>query len=375
AWGRDRTLYLATSGWDTPDGGPGGMVSVVLSRSTDLGETWQQTVVRDARGRTGPAVESHNAVAAVVVDPSGPQDIVYVGWRASYPNAPTLPGGLRALRPPLLAVSEDGGRSFAEPVDVSASYAPKFKAADGTELPIGMGFTAPSLALDGDGTLYALYPAAAPSAFPPASATPELPMLLAKSTDRGRTFSFTEAVPRLAHNEGVQILRWTRQGGARGTLHMIFEDKPDQPRNGADRDIFHARSTDGGATFSAPRRLNDDDPAQLRVQVTPNLAVTDDGRVEAVWWDFRHDRGSFVNDVYAAYSTDNGSTWSANLRLSDQSVDRRLGVWSNGYDIRQPPGIAAAPELSVVAWDDTRLGNAVTESQDIFARALQYEPL
>ena len=39
AWGRNRTLYYATHGWDTQDGGPAGNVSVVLARSTDFGES------------------------------------------------------------------------------------------------------------------------------------------------------------------------------------------------------------------------------------------------------------------------------------------------------------------------------------------------
>lgn len=373
AWGRNHTLYFAMSGWDTQDGGPGGNVSVILARSTDLGQSWTSTVVRDARGKTGPKTENNSAVASLAVDTkNGKDDIVYVGWRANFPQAPTLPGGLRPLRPPLVAVSSDGGRSFGEPVDVSSFYKKTVKGADGSDLPIGMSFTAPSLALDGNGTLFVAYPAAAPAAFPATSAAPPLPMLLARSTDRAATFSFTDALPSMVYNEGVQILRWSPRGGPDGTLHLIFEDKPDQPPRAADRDIYYMHSSDGGRTFTKPVRLNDDNPAQLRTQVTPNLTVAPNGRLDAVWWDFRNDPGTFVNDVYASSSLDNGATWSANVRITDQAVNRKLGVWSNGYDIRQPPGLTSTDQLAVVAWDDTRLAERTGELQDVFVRTVQF---
>ncbi|MCA1692000.1 MAG: glycoside hydrolase [Actinobacteria bacterium] len=234
---------------------------------------------------------------------------------------------------------------------------------------------APSLALDDQGTLYVLYPGAAPAAFPPTAAAPALPMLLAKSTDRGKTFTFTEVGEPLKHNEGVQILKWSPEGGAQGSLHMVYEDKPDQTERSADRDIYYQRSTNGGRTFDSPTKLNDDDPTQLRVQVTPNLSVAPDGRLDATWWDFRNDPGTFVNDVYMSTSTDNGATWSKNVRVTDRSINRKLGVWSNGYDIRQPPGMAATDELTLLGWDDTRLADSLTEGQDIFTRAAQFEVL
>ncbi len=75
-----------------------------------------------------------------------------------------------------------------------------------------------------------------------------------------------------------------------------------------DRDILYRRSTDGGRSFSEPRRINDDDPALRRVQGSPNVSVAPNGRLDAIWWDFRNDPGLFANDVYYSYSTDDGVT-------------------------------------------------------------------
>ncbi len=102
--------------------------------------------------------------------------------------------------------------------------------------------------------------------------------------------------------------------------------------------------------------------------------MTPDGRVDAVWWDFRDDKGAIATDVYYTYSKDNGDTWSKNIRLTDRSVSRRIGVWT-GADIRQPPGVASLKEFAIVGWDDTRLGDDTTHTQDIFTRVAQFKAL
>ncbi len=93
--------------------------------------------------------------------------------------------------------------------------------------------------------------------------------------------------------------------------------------------------------------------AQRYSQFNPNLSVGPDGRVDVVWWDFRDGAGLYATDVYYAYSNDNGSTWSRNFRVTDQSIDRKVGTWSNNYDYRAPPSIASTDETVLVGWDQT----------------------
>ena len=94
-----------------------------------------------------------------------------------------------------------------------------------------------------------------------------------------------------------------------------------------------------------------------------------------VWWDFRNDPGTHLNDVYQSVSNDNGQTWSPNRRITDQSINRKYGSWSTGFDMRQPPGIASTDDFTLIAWDDTRDADPVGQAQGLFGTALQYEAL
>jgi hypothetical protein len=87
-------------------------------------------------------------------------------------------------------------------------------------------------------------------------------------------------------------------------------------------DVHFARSTDGGATFSAPVRVNDRAPGAW--QWFGTLSVAPDGRIDVVWNDTRIDPSGRLSELYYAYSTDAGSTWSAGLAVTP-AFDSGLG--------------------------------------------------
>ncbi len=352
AWGSDGTLYYGLSGWG--GGGvaepqsPSGNLSVLLARSDNLGDSYETTVVRDTRDFQGADTENNRPVSDVAVGTSGDQDVVYVAWRRGLPEVDDAPSV------PQVAVSTDGGRNFGEPVNP--------RGPDDVD-----GGGAPTLAVADDGTLYALFSASNPGDQPSS-------LMVARSTDQGQTFETFEASPPSSYYAD-EILAWSPEGGAQGTLHIVFENKVDPPPGAGERDIYHRRSTDGGETWSEAAKINDDDPEKFYVQVTPNVNVAPNGRVDVAWWDFRNDPGLFVNDVYYASSDDNGSTWSPNRRVSDESSSRKIGTWSNGFDMRAPVGIGSTEAFALLAWDDTRLGNETTQTQDIYASNVQFSPL
>jgi hypothetical protein len=97
--------------------------------------------------------------------------------------------------------------------------------------------------------------------------------------------------------------------------------------------------------------------------------------VDATWWDTRNDPGIAANDVYYSSSSDGGATWSPNVRVTDRLIDRKIGVYANNYDLAGPPGIASANAYAVFGWDDTRNGDAVTNTQDIYLGSVQYKSI
>ena len=413
AWGGDNTIYMAMVAWDTQDTRQ--KVGVQLARSTDLGDSWTTTIVRDARATQDPTQETDRPVTAVAVEPrSGDNDVVYVTWRRSLVNQPP---GSSAVAQPMVAVSTDGGRTFAEPVSAvadtfaaeplrtqaisAATTSTTTPGATTTTVPAGslaerpnqavnFGGSNPGLTVDGDGNVYVAWKSATANVNP----SPPSGIFLSKSEDRGKTWKVTQVQPFRWENS-FNFLQpwvvWSPKGGSAGTLHMVHEGT-DKPEVNAYANVFYLRSTDGGATWSQPKILPDDDPRNQNGKYIPFIDVAPNGRVDVVWWDTRDDPGIRANDVYYTYSTDNGETWAKNIRMTDQTIDRRLGVWGNNFDQSSPPSLVSTNAYALIGWDDTRfsLGEEGTVRiedpvtggvgigggvQDIFVAAVQFEAI
>lgn len=108
---------MALDGWDTQDGGVGGNPSIVVSRSTNLGDTWTPVVARDNRGKTAEGQEADRPVTGIAVDSkTADSDIVYVGASR---RSPGFSGANALPNQPIVVVSTDGGKSFGEPVNLA----------------------------------------------------------------------------------------------------------------------------------------------------------------------------------------------------------------------------------------------------------------
>jgi hypothetical protein len=401
AFGRDHTLYYAFVGWDIQDGDTNG--SVFVGRSTDFGKTWATTLVRDNRVQTNPR-EYDRPVTGLAVDRrSGKEDVVAVGWRLN-------PVGLEAPDEgpilPMVAVSIDGARSFAPAINLAAGAfeqeslraealrsattttttpAAPAEATTTTTLPpagsraaqpnqaVNFGGSNPTVTVDRKGNIYAAWVATTANISP----APQFAHFLSKSTDKGKTWTVSQISPFSPNNtNGFNAMHmvWSPQGGADGSLHFIYEGS-ERPKITNFVQVFYRRSTDGGRTWSDAKVLNDTDPAELRYGGDPNIAVAPNGRIDAVWWDTRNDPGITANDVYYASSTDNGVSWSKNVRVSDRLIDRKIGVFANNFDLAGPPGIASTDAYAMIGWDDTRHGDAVVHTQDIYVAMVQYEAI
>lgn len=363
AWGRHHTLYYGLLGYDNQDGGASRKadISVQLARSTNLGSSWNTVLVDNNRGKMGTATTNDGIVASIAVDShSSGRDIVYVGWRQSQPFVKGSPN--RAM----VATSADGGQTFAAPVNIGDFYHASYTDVNGKTYQESLG--TPQLAVNQRaGTLYAVASASVPFSV---IKRPPLPIMLAVSTDHGRSFTVRTAVPP-SFTATLPVLRWSPMGGPQGTLLLVYENNPDQTQG--NEFIFFQRSTDGGRTWSAPLRLDDDNPAQQYNHFMPDMSVAPNGRIDVAWFDFRQ-TNAFADNVYYTYSTDDGTTWAHNIRVTSRPINLDFGV-NSGFDVRQPVGIASSNQYAAFGWSDTRLATPSTQTQDVFTADVQFAPL
>jgi hypothetical protein len=92
-------------------------------------------------------------------------------------------------------------------------------------------------------------------------------------------------------------------------------------------DITFVRSGDGGATWGAPVRVNDDALGNGAWQWFGTMSVAPNGRIDAVWNDTRNTPAANLSELFYAYSWDRGATWSANVPVSPE-FDSHIG-WPN----------------------------------------------
>jgi len=84
-------------------------------------------------------------------------------------------------------------------------------------------------------------------------------------------------------------------------------------------DLKFYRSPDSGVTWSGPIRVNDDTINNGAWQWFEMMSVAPNGRIDVVWNDTRNylDAPSVnLSEVYYAFSTDTGKTWSTNVPVS-----------------------------------------------------------
>ncbi len=150
-----------------------------------------------------------------------------------------------------------------------------------------------------------------------------------RSTDGGSTWSPTK---RLTWNSSSS--RYPAIAiDSNNNLHVVWEDSI--PGNS---EIYYKRSTDGGSTWGATKRLTwtSGDSAY------PAIAIDSNNNVHVVW----HDLTPGNAEIYYKMSTDGGSTWGATKRLS----------WNSGSSYGPAMAIDSNNSIYVV-WHDKTPGN------------------
>ncbi len=334
---------------------------IFLARSTNSGRSFTTGFVY--RPEEGNAKTVNNRRPMIALDPDNASN-VYVSWMQTST-------GEKARS--MIAASSDGGRTFATPVDLAE--------------PIAQGGYQPRPAVGPDGVVHAIFPGGGfrPQA-PPGQPAPESlvrPVFYRRSADKGRTWSDPVEIDPGSAGFSHNRKHLLAADPGSGTLYAVWYGlQKTRPVTGDDTDILMRVSRDGGANWSEVVTVNDGTERPAARQYDPGISIAPNGRVDVAWYDFRDspapeednesapfNRGGFQH-VYYSSSVDQGRTWSPDVRVSDRLIDRNIGVWSNNVHSHYSVGITSTDDAVYLGWQDSRNGNAVTNSEDVYYAAV-----
>jgi hypothetical protein len=308
----------------------GGRSGVLVSRSTDGGRTWS-----DAQQIAGSVRrDGFNDKETITADPTD-ANRVYVVWdRTISPGQAGTPA--RGPDPPdeiLLARSLDAGRTW-EPPRVIGRVA-------GT--PLGN-----QIAVLPDGTLVNVFEVARVGE----SGSERSLQQAIRSMDRGVTWSAPITVAtvrgsqvrdpttsqRVRSGEGLPDVAVDRRTGL---LLAVWADT--RFSGGTTTDIALSISSDGGQSWSPPRKVNQTPLAASAF--TPAVEVDARGTIGVSYYDLRNDTRAapLLADYFLVRSQDGGATW-PETRLTDRSFDLTLAPDAGGYFLGDYMGLATTGE-------------------------------
>lgn len=122
--------------------------------------------------------------------------------------------------------------------------------------------------------------------------------------------------PGLSYTSSCNNARCIASSG--DTLHVVWYDN----RSGGNYEIYYKRSIDGGISWGADTRLTNN----VYYSSDPSVAIS--GSVVHVVWDDQRDGNE---EIYYKHSTDGGTTWGADTRITfDSSASRNPCVSASG---------------------------------------------
>ncbi|MDP4220141.1 MAG: T9SS type A sorting domain-containing protein [Bacteroidota bacterium] len=323
---RDGTLYIEYIDYrERPDSGV-----IVVAHSTDGGKSWSAPIKafdlydNDDKPIDRPWIAIDNSGSAT-------DGTIYITTKPA--PFDTLPNR------PYMKYSTNGGMTWS-----------KIDTVDGGDYPTTL-IAAPmvSPAVTASGVFCATYVSWSlrKSAFPRYT--------LATSTDFGHTYTRTTInTPKTGFNKDtLSKLGYHLSVDPSDPMKMLFV-WPDS-RDG-DNDVYSSYSIDGGATWSAGLRVNDD---PINNGVWQDLIwsnFSDNGKCVVSWRDRRNGVGTEYaqgSDIYFAVSTDGGKSFGKNIRLSDQTASFNQVLNGAGNDFHST---SIVHDSICATWGDVRTG-------------------
>ena len=196
---------------------------------------------------------------------------------------------------------------------------------------------------------------------------------VATSKDKGQTFTRRAAAHFVENDYLPRSANFRLFGtgfpqtamGPAGEIYIAYTTYPSD-RMSDSGDVYMVSSLDGGRTYSAPLRVNDDVTDNL--QFFPSIAAGPDGKVHLMWGDTRDDKSELTYHIYYSVSADNGKTWELNGRVTDYPSNPNLAFPYGGF-LGDYFSMKASSTDVYMVWADARLGEVLGANQKIgFAR-------
>ena len=191
--------------------------------------------------------------------------------------------------------------------------------------------------IDEDNTVEGAVPCVGPNGEVYVSWAGPLGLMFDKSTNGGTSWNVDKfvttipggwdyAVPGIYRANGLPVTACdTSQSSFRGNIYINWTDQ----RNGTgNTDVFLCKSTDGGNTWGAVKKVNDDNTTRHQFFTWMTIDQTT-GIIYFVFYDRRNTSNNFT-DVYAARSTDGGETFT-NFKVSHSSFNPSSSVFFGDY--------------------------------------------
>ena len=177
--------------------------------------------------------------------------------------------------------------------------------------------------------------------------------LMAKSVNGGLTFSTPHAITPV-FNEINFKSKYRKNSFPSLTVSLfdghVYAVYAVQSNRKAGADAMFIASTDGGATFSSPKVINDVSAGQ---QFFPAITTDENSIIHISWFDTRNSGGNpALYDVFATYSTDNGATFAPNARVTPALINAGNATFIGDY-----AGIAAAMGFAHPVWTSGGFNN------------------